>query len=198
MVSQEAYTALEMQANTHKAPGDDLEDIQATKSKVKHSGREMGMTQETKDTAIKAKTTRRKRADNRTSMKNDRSAKNKSEALEKATGEEPKQKSGATSERLTGPIKAARGKQKKVEERELHSRESEQAVGGKQKPAGTAQAAASQAKHQSKVNSGKARSASQQTVASRSREKAAVAAGDAGEETQNASLRRSKRIASRK
>nr|XP_008282360.1 PREDICTED: eukaryotic translation initiation factor 3 subunit A-like [Stegastes partitus] len=103
-----------------------------------------------------------------------------------------KLKSGAASENPTKSVPAARGKQNKVQEQEFSSQEAELATrGARRKPAGAAQATASQPKRPEKA--GEAWSMSQQLAAPRSRKKAA-----AGEEAQNTGLRRSKRIATRR
>ncbi|XP_061572097.1 uncharacterized protein LOC133425322 [Cololabis saira] len=78
---EEEYKSLQM--NTLKAPADDLEHAQATTSEVERSGKgRKRRAKELPDTAIKANSTRRKRADNQMKVKDDHSDQIKSKALE--------------------------------------------------------------------------------------------------------------------
>ncbi|KAI3366118.1 hypothetical protein L3Q82_009944, partial [Scortum barcoo] len=180
---EEAYKALEMQLNTQEAAeikveADTPEEPRAAKSQVrrgKERKKAVKSPEKLQDTTNQSKSKKSKRTD-QTGVKDD----------QKTTGEtlKAKQKSGAA----TGSVKAARGPQKKAEE---GSDSPVRAARGRRKPAGSAQAATSQPKNQSKTDEARP---TKQAAPSRGRQKAAVAA----EEAQNAGLRRSKRIASRR
>ncbi|XP_062301448.1 uncharacterized protein LOC134006548 [Scomber scombrus] len=189
---EEAYKDLQMQINIQDAKEnktDASEKLSAAKSHTK-KGRERR----------KAVTSAEKLQDasktgNQTSLKDDPAHKSTNESTQTSTKEQTKQKAGT--EKSAKSVKAARGSQRKAEQQESNSQESVQAVRGRRPPAGPSKTTDPQLKKQSKVKTGERQSTSQQ-ASSQSRKKAAVAADDAGRETQNTSLRRSKRIASRK
>ncbi|XP_039893371.1 uncharacterized protein LOC120736978 isoform X1 [Simochromis diagramma] len=174
---EEACKSLEMQVNITEAP-EIKEDLDAIKSQMKlprkRQKKAVKSTEMLQDATNTSKSTRSR---NRDTLK--------------TSAEEPT-RSGAPGEQQKKKVKASRGENEEAEGQDLNSRESVQPVGGRRKPAGTAQTTVSQQKSHSKVKTG------EPEVPSRGRRAAATTADNAGEEAQNEGLRRSKRIASKK
>lgn len=161
-----------MRFKTQEAPKTS-EEIQDSKSQARRRGKQRKNAEKSSDElqdANQSRSTRSRRAnsraDNQTSVKDDRH--------DNTTTLATKPKSRATSQKPTTSVKAARGPQKKVEETESNLQESEQPPAEQKRPLGKARAAALQPKNRRKGRQ----------------------AADAGEEAPSAGLRRSKRIAS--
>lgn len=211
VILQEIYKDLQMQIETQEEipvdakKVDDSEELQAVKSQVK--GREKERKKAVKSTeklhnatnkSNKVKSIRSKRTDSQNIVKDDHVNKSTSEMLPPSAEEQTKREPEAAAKKQTKSGKALRGPQKNVEEQELNSQDTLQAVRGRRKPPGATQTVASQPKNQCKRKTVESQSTSQQAAPSRSRKKVVVAAGDAVEEAQNAGLRRSRRIASKR
>lgn len=157
------------------------EELQDTKSQAKRRGKERKNAEKSSDKVQEANQSRstrsrraNSRADNQTGVKDDH---------QNTTTLKSKPKSGATSEKPTTSVKAARVPQKKVKETESNQ-ESEQPPKEQKRLLGKAQAAALPPTNRRKAKVGEAPS------------RKGRQAGDAGEEAASAGLRRSKRIAS--
>ncbi|XP_069554217.1 protein P54-like [Brachyistius frenatus] len=188
---EEAYTSLKMQTNTQEATETrkegHSEGLQTTKSQMKCQGNEkkkVRFADYVKTNSSSTKGTDGK-TDNQPSVNDNHANKNTREALKTSKKEQPRQKPGAAADKPAKPLKATRATQRKVEEQELYSQALVQAVRGKRKDARTAQA-----KRLTKAKAGEGLSTTQKAAPSHSKRKAV-------DEAQTASLRRSKRIASR-
>ncbi|KAG8004564.1 OX-2 membrane glycoprotein, partial [Nibea albiflora] len=143
-----------------RVEADKVEKLPAAKGQARRRGKERKQDVKPAEKLQDAKKQNKSKTDSRSSVGDDRGSKNTSEPLK------TKQKSGAAAEKQTKSVRAAGEPQRrKTEETDSNLQESEGAVKGRRKPPGSTQAAASQAKNQSKVKTGEAPSRGGQRAA---------------------------------